>query len=75
MEFPDDGTKPDGRRYFPPVGSSRFACSPSHLMGALGCPRIFDIEAALAELEQNLPGLAEYVESENPGMQTTAIID
>lgn len=43
--------------------------------GGARLPQDLDIEAALAELEQNLPGLAEYVESENPGMQTTAIID
>jgi hypothetical protein len=34
-----------------------------------------DIEAALAEFEEKLPGLAEHLEPAEPGMHTTATVD
>ena len=34
-----------------------------------------DIEAALGEMEEKLPGMAAHMEPENPGMHTTATID
>jgi len=35
----------------------------------------FDLEAALAELDASLPGMAAHMEPENPGMHTTQTID
>jgi mannose-6-phosphate isomerase-like protein (cupin superfamily) len=73
--FPDDGSKPEARRYFPPLEGSRFVFFSIPPTGGPGIPPDLDIGAALEELEENLPGLAEYTEPENPGMHTTATID
>jgi mannose-6-phosphate isomerase-like protein (cupin superfamily) len=73
--FPDDGSKPEARRYFPPLEGSRFVFFSIPPTGGSGIPPDLDIGAALEELEQQLPGLAEYTEPENPGMHTTATID
>jgi hypothetical protein len=40
-----------------------------------GVPADVDVEAALAELEREVPGAAQYLEVDNPGMHTTATID
>ena len=58
--FPDDGSKPEARRYFPPVNGSRFVFFSIPPVGGSGIPPDVDIGAAMEELEQNLPGLAEY---------------
>ncbi len=34
-----------------------------------------DFEAALEEMEENLPGMAGHMEPDNPGMHTTATVD
>jgi mannose-6-phosphate isomerase-like protein (cupin superfamily) len=73
--FPDDGSKPDARRYFPPLSGSRFAFFSIPPTGGPGIPPDVDIGAAMQELEERLPGLAEYTEPDNPGMHTTATID
>ncbi len=73
--FPDDGSKPEARRYFPPVSGSRFVFFSIPTTGGPGLPPDLDIGAALEELDQKLPGLAEYTEPDNPGMHTTATID
>ena len=74
-QFPDDGSKPEAGRYFPPVSGSRFVFFSIPPTGGPGLPPDLDIGAALEELEQKLPGLAEYTEPDNPGMHTTATID
>ena len=38
-------------------------------------PENFDIEAAIAEVEEKLPGMAEHLETDNPGMHTTDTVD
>jgi mannose-6-phosphate isomerase-like protein (cupin superfamily) len=73
--FPDDGSRPEARRYFPPVSGSRFVFFSIPPAGGAGIPPDTDIGAAIAELDQKLPGLAEYAEPDNPGMHTTATID
>lgn len=72
--FPDDGSKPEAPRYFPPLEGTRFAFFSVPPADA-ELPPDLDIGAAFAELEEKLPGLAEYVEPDNPGMHTTATID
>ena len=74
-DFPDDGTRPDAPRYFPPVGGFRFGFFTLPPDGGAGAPADLDINAALAEFEQKLPGMAEYLEPAEPGMHTTATID
>ncbi len=72
--FPDDGSRPNAVRYFPPVGGFRFG-----LFSVAPDSAVFtedlDIEAALVEMEEKLPGMAEHMEPDNPGMHTTATID
>jgi mannose-6-phosphate isomerase-like protein (cupin superfamily) len=73
--FPDDGSMPEHRAYFPPVGGFRFGFFSIPPDGGAGAPADLDVEAALAELARELPGLAEHMEPDDPGMHTTATID
>jgi mannose-6-phosphate isomerase-like protein (cupin superfamily) len=73
--FPDDGSQPDGPAYFPPVGGFRFGFFTVPPDGGAGAPADLDIDAALAEFEAKLPGLAAHLELDDPGMHTTATID
>jgi mannose-6-phosphate isomerase-like protein (cupin superfamily) len=75
LSFPDDGARPDGVRYFPPIGGFRFGffTIPPDLESAP--PPDLNPYVAVAELERKLPGLAEYAEPEDPGMHTTATVD
>ena len=45
--FPDDGSKPERPKYFPPLGGSRFAFFTIPPDGGVGAPEGLDIEAAL----------------------------
>lgn len=73
--FPDDGRRPEVTSYFPPLEGFRFDVFtvPPNAQAVL--PEDLDLEAALAEFQERLPGLAEYLEPENPGMHTTATLD
>jgi len=73
--FPDDGSRPDGAAYFPPLGGFRFGFFTIPPDGGAGAPADLDFEAALAEFDQKLPGLASHLEPEEPGMHTTASVD
>lgn len=73
--FPDDGSRPVAPSYFPPVGGFRFGFFTIPPDGGAGAPADLDIEAALAEFAEKLPGLAEHLEPDDPGMHTTATID
>lgn len=73
--FPDDGTRPAASAYFPPVGGFRFGLFSIPPDGGAGAPADLDFEAAMAEFEEKLPGLAGHMEPEAPGMHTTATID
>jgi mannose-6-phosphate isomerase-like protein (cupin superfamily) len=75
LSFPDDGARPEARRYFPPVGGVRFGFFTIPPDGGAGIPPDLDIAAALAEFEAKLPGMTEYLEPDAPGMHTTATID
>lgn len=72
--FPDDGSQPANPRYFAPVGGFRFALftvPPSSTAPPAGVTP----EDIAAELEEKLPGLAEHMEPDAPGMHTTDTID
>jgi mannose-6-phosphate isomerase-like protein (cupin superfamily) len=73
--FPDSGAEPEHRLYFPPVGGFRFGLFTIPPDGGAGAPPDLDIEAALAEFEEKLPGLAGHMELDDPGMHTTATVD
>jgi hypothetical protein len=72
--LPADGAEPDAPRFFPPAGGFRyhvFTLPPA----TVTLPADLDLGAALAELESTLPGMAEHMEPDNPGMHTTDTID
>ena len=74
VHFPDDGSPPASHAYFPPVGGFRvglFTVAPN----SVAMPENLDIEAALAEMETQLPGLSAHMEPDHPGMHTTATVD
>jgi mannose-6-phosphate isomerase-like protein (cupin superfamily) len=73
--FPDDGAQPEGPSYFPPVGGFRFGLFTIPPDGGAGAPPDLDFEAAMAEFEEKLPGLAGHMEPDAPGMHTTSTID
>lgn len=73
--FPDDGSMAPLTTWFPPVGGFRFAMFtvPPHADATSAPPD--DLERALAEFDENLPGLTGYMEPDAPGMHTTDTID
>jgi mannose-6-phosphate isomerase-like protein (cupin superfamily) len=74
--FPDDGSPPPFPNYFPSVGGFRFGLIVIPPRGTEGrLPEDFDLQSALNELEEQLPGLAAPLEHDNPGMHTTDTID
>lgn len=72
--FPDDGSQPSAPQYFPGVGGFRFGLFTVAPDSTVSIDDL-DIEAALTEMEEKLPGLAGHMEIDNPGMHTTATID
>lgn len=74
VALPADGAEPDAPRYFPPSAGFRFAV---FTVGPGGEQVVgdIDIEAALAELDEKLPGMAEEMEPDDPGMHTTDTVD
>jgi mannose-6-phosphate isomerase-like protein (cupin superfamily) len=73
--FPDDGSRPEAPEYFPPLGGFRFGLFTIPPDGGRGAPADLDLETALLELEEKLPGMARHPEVDNPGMHTTATVD
>jgi mannose-6-phosphate isomerase-like protein (cupin superfamily) len=73
--FPDDGSQPSARNYFPPLDGFRFGFFTIPPDGGAGIPADLDVVAGLAELARKLPGMTDFVEPDEPGMHTTATID
>lgn len=74
VQLPTDGAPPSIPQYFPPLGGFRFGL---FTVGpdAETLPPGLDIPAAFAEIRQKLPGLADVIELDHPGMHTTDTID
>ena len=72
--FPDDGSPAPYPGYFPPVGGFRFGLF-TVAPDAESNIEDLDMEAAVTEMHEKLPGLSEYLELDHPGMHTTATID
>ncbi|HEX3981061.1 MAG TPA: hypothetical protein VHW93_07550, partial [Acidimicrobiales bacterium] len=68
VTFPDDGSKPAFRTYFPPTEGFRFGFFTIPPDGGTGAPADLDVAAALVEFEEKLPGMGEFLELDNPGM-------
>ena len=74
--LPTDGREPSHPAYFPPPGGYRFGFFTVPPAGAAGSfPEDFDLEAALAEMEAKLPGMAAHMEPDDPGMHATDTVD
>ena len=73
-QFPDDGAMPKWRTYFPPIGGFRFGMF-SVPPESTAAPAEVDMEAGLADAEDKLPGLLQYLDPSDPGMHTTDTID
>ncbi len=73
-KLPSDGTAPPPPRYFPPRGGFRFGVF-TVPPEAQGVAHPAQLGAAFSELEQKLPGMAEVLELDNPGMHTTDTVD
>ena len=72
--LPTAGQPPNQDGYFPPPGGYRFSF---FTLGpdSVSMPDDLDLEAALVELGTKLPGLAEVMEPDHPGMHTTDTVD
>jgi len=73
-KLPSDGTAPPAPRYFPLKGGFRFGLftvPPEAQQAAEPA----DLGPAVAEMQQKLPGIAEVLEMDNPGMHTTDTVD
>ena len=73
-EFPDAGCPPAYTDYFPPLGGFRFATFTVAPQGGLPLSPT-DRQALMTEIQTRLPGLAEHMERNSPGMHTTSTID
>lgn len=74
VKLPSSGAAPPHPRYFPPKGGFRFGffTIPPETQAA---STVANLASAFAELQQKLPGMAEVLEPENPGMHTTDTVD
>lgn len=73
-QLPTDGTAPAQPMYFPPAGGYRlgfFTLPPANTP----MPENIDVEAVLAEMRENLPGMLDVMEPDNSGMHTTDTVD
>ena len=72
--LPSDAAAPDAWRYFPPSDGFRFGF---FTLGpeSVTLPDDLDVGAALAELQERLPGMQEVMEPDHPGMHTTDTVD
>ena len=73
-QFPDDGSPPSQRDYYPAPGGFRFGLF-TVAPDSMAKLDELDMEAAFVELDEKLPGLASHLEPDNPGFHRTATID
>jgi mannose-6-phosphate isomerase-like protein (cupin superfamily) len=74
VALPTDGSQPGAPQFFPPSAGFRFMCFIVPPAGVTA-PSDLDLQAALAEMEEKLPGLIGAMEPNNPGMHTTDTVD
>jgi hypothetical protein len=74
VQLPSNGTAPPHPGYFPLKGGFRFGffTIPPETESELAAA---DLVAAFGELRKKLPGMAEVLEPEHPGMHTTDTVD
>ena len=73
-EVPLSTQPPSPTSWFPPAGGFRFALV-TLPPDSVTMPENLDIGAALAEFNDKLPGLADTMEPDSPGMHTSNTVD
>jgi mannose-6-phosphate isomerase-like protein (cupin superfamily) len=73
VDLPNDGSKPSTSGWFPPERGFRFTILTIPPDGE-GAPPA-DIQAALAEAAEKLPGMIDAMDAEFPHMHTTDTVD
>lgn len=74
-KLPTDGDQPEAPTFFPPTGGFRFTFVTLPPEGSTAIPEDLDLELAVAEVNEKLPGMMEHMEPDNPGMHTTDTVD
>lgn len=72
--LPTDGSPTSQRAFFPPAGGFRWLVF-TVPQQPVAPPEGIDIEKALAEADEKLPGAMAHMEPDNPGMHTTDTVD
>lgn len=75
VPLPCAGTQPGWSSFFPPSTGFRFLVWSIPPAGATTLPADLDFDAALTEMQRELPGLLDHNELDDPGMHTTDTID
>ncbi len=73
-DLPDTGAARPAGQYFPPPGGYRvgtFTVPPASAAAA----QDVDMDAAMGEIEEKLPGMIGHMEPDHPGMHTTETVD
>ncbi len=73
--LPTDGARPAATTYFPAAGGYRFTFVTIPPEGSAPAPEDLDVQKAMAEVNERLPGMIDHMEPENPGMHTTDTVD
>ncbi len=73
-EVPASAQAPQPKGWFPPAGGFRFALV-TLPPGTATLPGDLDMEEALEEFQEKLPGFAEVMEPDSPGMHTSDSVD
>jgi mannose-6-phosphate isomerase-like protein (cupin superfamily) len=73
--LPTDGARPTAPAYFPPAGGYRFAFVTLPPERSVAAPQDLDVQQAMAEVNEKLPGMMDHMEPDNPGMHTTDTVD
>ena len=72
--LPTDGSQPEQPTFFPAAGGYRFLFFTLAPHGtSVDLPD--DMDAAVVELNEKLPGMSDWMEPDNPGMHTTDTVD
>jgi mannose-6-phosphate isomerase-like protein (cupin superfamily) len=74
VELPVDGLAGQPSQYFPPATGFRFGYF-SLAPDSVGLPADLDVGAALTEMAERLPGMADVMERGDPGMHRTDTVD
>ena len=74
VQLPTDGSAPTAQGVFASEGGFRFGAFTVPPVG-MGPPADLDMAAAMAEVNEKLPGVMDVSEMDNPGMHRTDTID